>query len=50
MDDKKKMSAFSIRLPEELHEEIRKLADKDGRSVNNMIVKILTDYVKGAHK
>ena len=37
---------YSLRFPEELKEKLQILADKDGRTLSNLIVKILSDYVK----
>ena len=37
---------YSLRLPEELKEKLQILADKDSRTLSNLIVKILSDYVQ----
>ena len=37
---------YSLRFPEELKEKLQILADKDGRTWSNLIVKILSDYVQ----
>ena len=37
---------YSLRFPEELKERLQMLADKDGRTLSNLIVKILSDYVQ----
>ena len=37
---------YSLRFPEELKEKLQILADKDGRTLSNLIVKILSDYVQ----
>ena len=35
-----------ITLPKKLKEDLIKIADKENRNLNNLIVKILQDYVK----
>ena len=37
---------YSLRFPEELKEKLQILADKDNRTLSNLIVKILSDYVQ----
>ena len=37
---------YSLRFPEKLKEKLQILADKDGRTLSNLIVKILSDYVQ----
>ena len=37
---------YSLRFPEELKEKLQILADKDGRTLSNLIVKISSDYVQ----
>ena len=37
---------YSLRFPEELKEKLQKLAKNDGRTLSNLIVKILSDYVQ----
>lgn len=37
---------FSLRMPEDIHTEIKKLADQDDRSLNNYIVKVLENHIK----
>ena len=37
---------FTLRLEEELHEEIKKLAEEDKRSLNSEITYILEKYLK----
>lgn len=37
---------YSLRFPEELKNKLQKIADEDGRTLSNLIVKILNDYVK----
>jgi len=44
------MIRFSLRLPDELHEAIKKLAEKEHRSIHAQIIHILTQYVlNGQH-
>ena len=40
----------NITFPKELKAKLEELAQKDGRSFNNLIIKILTDYVEDTHK
>ena len=37
---------YSLRFPEELKGKLQTLADKDSRTLSNLIVKILSDYVQ----
>ena len=37
---------YSLRFPEELKEKLQTIADKDSRTLSNLIVKILSDYVQ----
>jgi predicted HicB family RNase H-like nuclease len=37
------MSAFTVRIPEELHRELRKLAESEQRSINNLMIKLWTE-------
>jgi hypothetical protein len=37
---------YSLRLPADVREKLQKLADSDGRSLNNFIVKVLRDYTE----
>ena len=37
---------YSLRFPEELKNKLQKIADEDGRTLSNLIIKILNDYVK----
>lgn len=37
---------YSLRFPEELKEKLQTIASKDGRTLSNLIVKILSDYVQ----
>lgn len=36
----------NITFPKDLKTKLEELAKKDGRSFNNLIIKILTDYIK----
>lgn len=38
----------NITFPKELKAKLEELAQKDGRSFNNLVVKILSDYVENA--
>lgn len=38
-------SNFSIRMPDELREKLELEAKKDSRSLSNLIVKVLSDYI-----
>ena len=40
----------NITFPKELKAKLEELAQKDGRSFNNLIIKILSDYVEDTHK
>lgn len=37
-------TSFNLRMSKDLKERLEKLARKDGRSLNNLINKVLTDY------
>ena len=37
---------YSLRFPNELKEKLSKIAEEDGRTISNLIIKILNDYVK----
>lgn len=39
------MHNFTIRLPDELREKLEREARKDGRSLSNLIVRILDEHV-----
>jgi Arc-like DNA binding domain. len=39
-----------ITLPKELKEQLEAIAKNDNRSFNNLVVKILSDFVKHSHK
>lgn len=36
---------FTIRMPDELREKLEQEAKKDSRSLSNLIIKVLSDYV-----
>lgn len=38
--------SFTFRLPEDLRLELEKISEKDGRTLSNLIIKILRDYVE----
>ena len=40
----------NITFPKELKAKLEELAQKDGRSFNNLIIKILSDYVEDVEK
>lgn len=44
---KKNNTMISFKLPSELKVKLERLADKDGRTLSNMIVRILTVYTEG---
>ena len=39
------VAKFSLRLPKELNLKLKQLADKDSRSLNNYIIKVLEEHV-----
>lgn len=39
------VSKFPLRLPTEVYDKIKELADKDDRSINNYLVMIIKDHV-----
>ena len=41
---------FNLRLPEEINEEIIKIAEKEGRSKNKQIEYILKEYIEKYNK
>ena len=47
MTDKKESVTRNIRLPKELFEKIKKLAEQDRRSINEIVVFACEDKVKG---
>ena len=40
----------NITFPKELKAKLEELAQKDGRSFNNLVIKILSDYVEDTQK
>ncbi len=38
-------SSFTFRMPDELREKLEQEAKKDSRSLSNLIIKVLNDYV-----
>jgi predicted HicB family RNase H-like nuclease len=40
------MKALTLRLPDKLHEQLKRMAEKENRSLHNLIITILMDYVK----
>ena len=40
----------NITFPKELKTKLEELAQKDGRSFNNLVIKILSDYVEDIQK
>lgn len=38
---------YTIRLPEEIRARLQKVADRENRSLGNLIIHILTQYIKG---
>ncbi len=43
-------SSFTFRLPDELRTALENLAKEDGRTLSNLIIKILRDYVESKCK
>jgi hypothetical protein len=39
------ISKFVVRIPANLHERIKMLADRDNRSMNNYIIKVLEEHI-----
>lgn len=39
-------SNFTFRIPDELRSELEKLSKEDGRSLSNLIIKVLREYVE----
>lgn len=37
---------FSLRMELELREQLQEIADKEGRTLTNLIIKILSDFIK----
>lgn len=46
MTDQKKIIKTSTRLPADLHDQLTKIAEEQGRAFNNFVVNVLRDYVK----
>jgi predicted HicB family RNase H-like nuclease len=44
------MKTLSIRIPDELHEALAKMAEQDRRSLNNFIIVVLEQFVHLAEK
>lgn len=40
------MNSLTIRMPDELREKLEREAKTDGRSLSNLIIKVLNDYVE----
>lgn len=43
-------SSFTFRIPEELREKLEREAKKDGRSLSNLVIKILNEYISRKEK
>lgn len=43
-------SSFTFRIPEELREKLEQEAKKDGRSLSNLVIKILNEYISRKEK
>jgi predicted HicB family RNase H-like nuclease len=41
----KNIIKFSLRIPEQIHNQLKELADKDSRSLNNYIIKVLEEHI-----
>lgn len=41
---------FSLRIPDELHEELKEQAEEEKRSLNNMILVMIEKYLKQEKK
>jgi len=41
-----KTMTVGVRMPKEMREELQQLADDDMRTLSNLILKILTEYLK----
>ena len=37
---------FSLRMEVELREQLQEIADNEGRTLTNLIIKILSDFIK----
>lgn len=40
------MNSLTIRMPDELRKQLEQEAKTDGRSLSNLIIKVLNDYVE----
>lgn len=40
------MNSLAIRMPEELRKQLEHEAKTDGRSLSNLIIKVLNDYIE----
>lgn len=45
-----KDASLTIRLPAELKDELKAMADRDGRSTSNLVERILRDWLKAQSK
>lgn len=43
-------NSFTFRLPDDLRLELEKLSKEDGRSLSNLIIKVLRNYVENKNK
>lgn len=43
-------SNFTFRMPDELRKQLEQEAKTDGRSLSNLIIKVLNDYVESKSK
>lgn len=43
-------SSFTFRIPEELREKLEQEAKNDGRSLSNLVIKILNEYISKKEK
>lgn len=46
----KQTTTFSIRIPLELHNQLKEIAEEDSRSINSLILKYIKDGVKNDSK
>lgn len=44
------MNSLTIRMPDELRKQLEQEAKTDGRSLSNLIIKVLNDYVESKSK
>lgn len=44
------MNSLTIRMPDELRKQLEQDAKTDGRSLSNLIIKVLNDYVESKSK